>query len=89
MVHERLLFVQGDNGRCGLCGRLRRVHALRIKAQAALPRKISSGGQAGREEQTRSRWHARDWPRVRSRKTTRTMCGPYALQRERAWIKAA
>jgi hypothetical protein len=54
MVHERLLFVQGDNGRCGLCGRLRRVHALRVEAQAALPRKISSSAQAGREELARS-----------------------------------
>ncbi|PRX30211.1 hypothetical protein B0G75_107237 [Paraburkholderia sp. BL18I3N2] len=38
MVHERQEIVQGDKGRCGLRGRLRRVHALRVPAQAALPR---------------------------------------------------
>jgi hypothetical protein len=44
MVHERRPFVQGDNGRCGLCGRLRQVQALRADAPAARPREISSGG---------------------------------------------
>ena len=46
MVHERLLSVQGDNGQRGLSGQLRRVHALRVEAQAGLPRKISSGKRA-------------------------------------------
>ncbi|SIT44799.1 hypothetical protein BN2475_490047 [Paraburkholderia ribeironis] len=39
MLRERLRFVHGDNGRCGLRERLRRVHALRVEARAALPGK--------------------------------------------------
>ncbi|TDY23677.1 hypothetical protein B0G81_4064 [Paraburkholderia sp. BL6665CI2N2] len=39
MVHERQEFVQGDKGRCGLRGSLRRARALRVVGKLHCPAK--------------------------------------------------